>query len=223
NKSINMGSVAAWIPDGEYTDIFTLQKYRGSELLKLNRELYSIPVLAKAGAVIPLSADEGNFCGNPENLEVWVFKGNNEFVMYEDDGKTDFDSHTAETIFKNTYDELANTAKLTIEVKGDTSVIPKNRQYKICFKDIDTDVIVLDYSDEAISIEIKDVKPLEKESLKERVINVMSRLQGENMKKEIMYRSLDLHDDRNSFFRALYKAKLPAPAFNWIYEILSEI
>lgn len=223
NKSINMGSVCAWIPDGEYTDIFTLQKYRGSEVLKLNRELYTIPVLAKAGAIIPLSADKGNFCGNPENLEVWAFKGNHEFVMYEDNGKTDFDSHTAQTIFKNTYDERNNTAKLTIEVKGDTSVIPKNRKYKICFKDIDTDVIELDYSDNPISIEISDVRPIEKESLDERIINVMSRLQGENMKKEIMYRILGSHEDRNSFFRALYKAKLPQPAFDWIYEILSEI
>lgn len=223
NKSINMGTVTAWIPDGEYTDIFTLQKYRGSEVLKLNRELYTIPVLAKAGAVIPLSADEGNSCGNPETLEVWVFKGNNAFVMYEDNGKTDFDSHTAKTVFTNTYDETANTVRLTIKAEGDTSTIPQNRKYRICFKDIDTDIVELDYSDEPIRIEIKDAKPLEKESLNDRVINVMSRLQGENMKKEIMYRLLNEHEDKNSFFRALYKAKLPEPVFDWIYEILSEV
>ena len=71
-KEMGVGSAEVWIPDGEYTDIFTLQRYSGSQLLTLNRELYSIPVLAKSGAVIPLSADSGNKCSNPEKLEVWV-------------------------------------------------------------------------------------------------------------------------------------------------------
>lgn len=222
NKEVGMGSVKVWIPDGEYTDIFTLQKYAGSQVLTLNRELYTIPVLAKAGAVIPLSADSGNDSSNPQKLEVWVFKGNHEFVMYEDNGKTDFAEHTAKTVFKNTFDERTDTVKLTIEVEGDLSVIPENRQYKICFKDIDCDDFLLDFSKGTVEIEVKDVKTLTAESPRDKVINIMSRWQDGTMKKNAAYKAFGGLTDRNSLFRALYKARLPKPVFNCIFEALSE-
>lgn len=222
NKEVGMGSVEAWIPDGEYTDVFTLQKYSGSQVLTLNRELYSIPVLAKAGAVIPLSADKGNDCGNPSELEVWVFKGNNEFVMYEDNGKTDFDGHTAKTIFKNTYDNVTNTVSLTIAVEGDLSVIPKNRKYKLCFKDLICDDTEVAFSEEPVTVEITDVKAVSPESPRDRVIQIMSRWQDGTAKKNMAYKVFsDLHD-KNSLFRALYKSKLPKPVFDCIHEALSE-
>lgn len=222
NKEVGMGSVQAWIPDGEYTDIFTLQKYSGSQMLTLNRELYTIPVLAKAGAVIPLSADSGNDSSNPQKLEVWVFKGNHEFVMYEDNGKTDFAEHTAKTIFKNTFDEKTNTARLTIEVEGDLSVVPENRQYQICFKDMDCDDFLLDFSKDAIELEVKDVQAPTAESPRDKVINIMSRWQDGTRKKNAAYKAFGGLTDRNSLFRALYKARLPKPVFNCIYEALSE-
>lgn len=221
NKENGMGSVNAWIPDGEYTDIFTLQKYKGSQVLTLNRELYSIPVLAKAGAVIPLSCDKGNSVSNPEMLEVWVFKGNNKFVMYEDNGKTDFENHTAETVFTNEYNSVDNSVKLTVEVQGDTSVIPKNRQYKICFKDIDCEDFVVDYSDEPIVIEIGNPMPYKKEELRDRVITIMSRWQDSTFKKQRAYKPFENVTDKNSLFRVLHSSKLPKPVFNMIYEALS--
>lgn len=221
-KEMEMGSAEVWIPDGEYTDIFTLQRYSGSQLLTLNRELYSIPVLAKSGAVIPLSADSGNKCSNPEKLEVWVFKGNNEFVMYEDNGKTDYAEHTAKTVFKNTFDERTNTVKLTIEVEGDLSVIPENRQYKICFKDIDCDDAELEFSREIVEIEMENAKPLSAENPRNRVIHIMSRWQDSTRKKNAAYEAFSNLTDRNSLFRALYKARLPKPVFDCIYEALSE-
>ena len=221
-KEMGMGSAEVWIPDGEYTDIFTLQRYSGSQLLTLNRELYSIPVLAKSGAVIPLSADSGNKCSNPEKLEVWVFKGNNEFVMYEDNGKTDYAEYTAKTVFKNTFDERTNTVKLTIEVEGDLSVIPENRKYKICFKDIDCDDTELEFSREIVEIEMENAKPLSAESPRNRVIHIMSRWQDSTRKKNAAYKAFSNLTDRNSLFRALYKARLPKPVFDCIYEALSE-
>lgn len=222
NKENGMGSVEAWIPDGEYTDIFTLQKYKGSQVLTLNRELYSIPVLAKAGAVIPLSCDKGNSVSNPEMLEVWVFKGNNRFVMYEDNGKTDFENHTAETVFTNEYSSVDNSVKLTVEVQGDISVIPKNRQYKICFKDIDCDDFVVDYSDEPVVVEISNPVPYKKEDLRDRVITIMSRWQENTFKKQKAFKPFEDVTDKNSFFRVLHSSKLPKPVFNMLYEALSE-
>lgn len=221
-KEVGMGSVEAWIPDGEYTDIFTLQKYSGSQVLTLNRELYTIPVLAKAGAVIPMSADKGNYCGNPEMLEVWVFKGKNEFIMYEDNGKTDFAEHTAKTIFTNSFDELTNTVKLTISVEGDLSVIPESRKYKICFKDIDCEDAEIAFSKEPVEIELGNVKMISSEAPRDKVINIMSRWQESTIKKNTAYKVFENLTDRNSLFRALYKAVLPKPVFDCIFEALSE-
>ena len=223
NKENGMGSVNAWIPEGEYTDIFTLQKYKGSQVITLNRELYSIPVLAKAGAIIPLSCDKGNSVSNPEILEVWVFKGNNKFVMYEDNGKTDFENHTAKTVFTNEFSSAENSVKFTVEVQGDTSVIPKNRQYKICFKDIDCDDYVVDYSDEPIVIEISNPLPYKKEELRDRVITILSRWQDSTFKKQRAYKPFENVTDKNSLFRVLHSSKLPKPIFNALYETLSEL
>ena len=67
--------VNVWLPQGTWTDIFTGDRYEienGGEEKTLLRTLDSIPVLAKAGAIIPLSADKGNACDNPANLEVWA-------------------------------------------------------------------------------------------------------------------------------------------------------
>lgn len=223
NKENGMGSVNAWIPEGEYTDIFTLQKYKGSQVITLNRELYSIPVLAKAGAIIPLSCDKGNSVSNPEILEVWVFKGNNKFVMYEDNGKTDFENHTAKTVFTNAFSSAENSVKFTVEVQGDTSVIPKNRQYKICFKDIDCDDYVVDYSDEPIVIEISNPMPYKKEELRDRVITILSRWQDNTSKKQRAFKPFENVSDKNSLFRVLHSSKLPKPIFNALYETLSEL
>lgn len=222
HKETGMGSVYAWIPEGEYTDIFTGQKYTDSQCLILNRELYTIPVLAKSGAVIPLSGDDGNSSDNPTVLEVWVFKGNNRFVMYEDNGKTDFAQHTAKTIFTNIYDEQSNTSKLTIEVEGDISVIPQNRRYRVIFKDIEADVVEIDFSDKPVCVEIEDVKPASAECVKDKIINIMSRWQESTFKKNRAYQIFSELTDRNAMFRALYKAALPKSVFDWIYEALSE-
>lgn len=222
NRENGMGSVKAWIPDGEYTDIFTLEKYRGSQTITLNRELYTIPVLAKAGAIIPMSNDKGNSTENPKELEVWLFKGNNSFTMYEDNGKTSFMEHTAKTIFTNEYNKDTNSIKIKIEVEGDLDVIPKDRKYKLVFRDIEAEDIILDFSSEAIEVELKDIKDVQQESYRDRIINIMSRWNEDTHKKNRAYQPFEGLEDRNSLYRALYKTKLPQPIIDCIEEILTQ-
>ncbi|MGN0458949.1 MAG: TIM-barrel domain-containing protein [Eubacterium sp.] len=222
HRENGMGSVKAWIPEGEYTDIFTLEKYSGSQMLTLNRELYTIPVLAKSGAIIPMAEACSNSTDNPQVLEVWIFKGNNCFTMYEDNGKTDFMDHTAKTVFTNTFDENTNSVKLKIEVEGDLDVIPENRKYRLIFKDIEAPVIEQDFSCDAIEIELENVQPIKQESYRDRIINAMSRWNSSTSKKDRAYRVFAGLEDRNSLYRALYKSKLPKPIFDVIYEILAQ-
>ena len=91
NPETNMGEVSAWIPKGRWTDIFTDQSYEGDKIISLHRDIDTIPVLAKEGAIVPFSKPNGNDTSNPKELEIWIYSGNNSFALYEDNGKTDYE------------------------------------------------------------------------------------------------------------------------------------
>ena len=83
----NMGYADVYLPEGEFYDFFTGMRYKGDKIFRAYRPLESIPVFAKAGAIIPMSADAGNGTDNPNKIKIRVFAGeSNSFVMYEDDG-----------------------------------------------------------------------------------------------------------------------------------------
>lgn len=238
SKKTNMGGVRAWIPSGTYTDIFTLQKYHGPKQITLNREIYDIPVLAKEGAVIPLSNDKGNCVNNPKELEFWVFGGNNTFTLYEDNGKVDFEEHNAETEIINTFDEKSGTLTLKIKApKGDLNVIPSDRKYKITFKEIasadvnSSNEFKFCNSSGAISVETKlctndieitlsNIKPVKKDDYKARVINSMSRWQEKTVKKSACYKPLKNAQTREELLKALKLTKLPKDVKNLLTEQL---
>ena len=94
-------------------------------------------MLAKRGAILPLSLDNLNSVGNPVNLEVAVFEGTGNYSLYEDgleEGRypvmmTDFTSEFVET-------NGVCTQSLQISTRGDGSVIPQNRVMKISFRNV---------------------------------------------------------------------------------------
>jgi hypothetical protein len=102
------------------------------------RDISTIPVLAKEGAIIPMSKNEkDNTVENPKDLELLIFRGNNEFRLYEDDGNTmSFENGAyCETPFIVSEDN--STVKFTIKkAEGDTSVVPESRNYLLKFRDI---------------------------------------------------------------------------------------
>ena len=66
-----MGKVMALLPEGTWIDLFTGTVYNGDRKIELYRSLDSIPVLAKAGAIVTLDArTTGNKIDNPEILKV---------------------------------------------------------------------------------------------------------------------------------------------------------
>lgn len=79
----------AWLPEGEYFDIFNGRRYLGGRRISLYRDLTAIPVFAQAGAILPMCAEEAlqNGADNPEHLELWLFAGaDGAFNLYEDNG-----------------------------------------------------------------------------------------------------------------------------------------
>ena len=87
---------------------------------------------------MPLSADNKNAVKNPEKLEIWAYEGTNVYTMYED-GLDEEKNTVLFTEFKSEYTELngAGTQSLIIFTHGDPTVIPQNREMKICFKNVE--------------------------------------------------------------------------------------
>ena len=134
----NLASVNVWIPEGRYTDIFSDRIYEGNQFVKMYRDIETIPVLAKEGAIIPMSVnDRTNDCSNPEALEILAYRGKGKFTLYEDDGETLSykDGKFLKTAFE--INENGSDVDFTISKEdGDGSVAPAKRTYVIKFKDI---------------------------------------------------------------------------------------
>ena len=174
SKDTNMAGVNVWIPEGRYTDIYTGRIYSGNRFVKMYRDIEYIPVLAKAGAIIPMGAQyETNDTTNPENLNVLVYRGNNTFRLYEDDGETLAyrDGAFGETPLTVTED--GSTVTFTVSpVEGDRSVVPQSRNYTVEFRDIVSGDISVTVNGKAakaviengrtVTVKISAVKPSDK-------------------------------------------------------------
>ena len=120
-----------WLPDGVWTDIFTGEVLKGGHHT-VARDCKSIPVFAKAGAIIPMQKVAGNFCGNPEHLILDVFNNTNgSYSLYEDDGEsTDY----TRGIGAHTGFEMDEDVFRIHPAEGDTTSLPAARTYTVCFK-----------------------------------------------------------------------------------------
>ncbi|KRE58844.1 glycoside hydrolase family 31 protein [Phycicoccus sp. Soil748] len=126
DRETGLARVKAWLPEGEWVDVFTGTTYRGGRSLHLYRDLGSIPVLARAGAVVPMvSADAVTFGTDlPSRVEVRVHAGaDGAFTLVEDRD----DSRWARTHLS--WDDAAGS--LTVhDVEGDASTPPVDRSYE---------------------------------------------------------------------------------------------
>ena len=135
-----MGHVKAWLPEGIWTDFFTGMVYDGlgGRMLDMYRNPYSIPVLCKAGAIVPLQAhrEHDNRLGGAQALELRIFPGgSNSFTLYEDagDGAAYKDGAFATTRMELDY--ASQKATFTVlPAQGDRSLIPATRTYTLCFR-----------------------------------------------------------------------------------------
>ena len=141
--------VKVWLPQGRYTDVFTKEEYaiecpEGKQGV-LMRNLDSIPVLAKAGTVLPLSLDDGNSVGNPQKLEIKVYSGNGSYTLYEQD------SNGGEYFTDFALTQNGREVTFSISGRGYEEVIPQNRTLRISFENIYSGVADVYLDDEKIS------------------------------------------------------------------------
>lgn len=214
HKELHMGSVNAWLPKGRWVDIFTNRSYDGGKNITLFRDLDTIPVLAKEGAILPMSADQGNRTDNPENIEIWAFSGNGSFTLIEDNAKTDYEAHKAETKLEMTYADH----KLTFTIhptQGDLSVLPQTRHYTVIVKDIRVDqkplVMEFDHANvrETYSKTVDHAVRVPNENPKDIVIDMMSRWQASTAKKAKAYKPFQNLSTSSDIKQAIKKSHMP--------------
>jgi len=137
NSVTHTAYAKTYLPQGEWFDFFTGKRYKGGKALRMYRDLFTMPVLVKAGGIIPMANDGvKNSTANPENLKIRVFGGcDNSFELYEDDGiSTSYENGS----FAITKFELKDKEEFIIfSPESDKSVIPKNRCYTVEFNGYD--------------------------------------------------------------------------------------
>ncbi len=210
----NLAGVNVWIPEGRYTDIFTGRIYKGNKFVKMFRDIDYIPVLAKEGAIIPMSAnDRTNDCSNPETLELLIYRGNNTFTLYEDDGDTLSyqNGEYLKTAF--TVSEKADKVEFSVsKAEGIADVAPENRTFIFKFRDIVSadatvtvdgaeytakpektgDTIEISVTAKAVSdikITLANCVYLENKNEKQELTKVISKFQMSTDKKGMIYNS----------------------------------
>ncbi|MGB4661190.1 MAG: TIM-barrel domain-containing protein, partial [Mobilitalea sp.] len=134
NQVINLACFKAWLPKGIFFDLFNGRVYRGDRKIDLYRDITSIPVLAKAGSIIPMTGEEklSNSLDNPEHLEIRVYAGaDGEFELYEDNSENATEDEIQEviTLIQFIWSNKAEIHISSSENKYD--VIPEKRDYTL--------------------------------------------------------------------------------------------
>lgn len=139
DKQTGMGKFAAWLPEGVWIDFFTGMTYIGGRHIELYRDIENIPVLAKAGNIVPLDGRKtGNAVSNSEQLEIHVFTGDSgEFTLWEDDADV---PEFEEKLWAKTRMEYVQGESSYFKIypaEGNIKVLPERRTYRICLAGVD--------------------------------------------------------------------------------------
>lgn len=203
DKRLNLSYSDVWLPEGRWTDIFNGRVYQGGRWVRMFRDIDSIPALAPEGAIIPMYRnDRTNDLSLDQPLEIHIYRGNNTYELYEDDGEsTDFEKGKFAITTIRIEDDGRNL-RLTVTPQKEQNILPERREIFLKFRDIDLEEkhIILGY--EPIVLEINDYIPLENPSIVEQRSEILTRVQGNN-------------DEKN-----LYSAKM---IHSFISEVLAEM
>lgn len=130
SEAEGMARVPVWLPEGNWTDFFTGEEYRGGGERTLVRTLDSLPVLLKEGGFFVLDGREyTNDTENPDCLKVFAANGNGSYTLHEDaEGKR------VDTVFCSEAPEQG-IQRFTICCHGEAGRLP-GRRYCVKFCNI---------------------------------------------------------------------------------------
>lgn len=135
NPVTGLGKTTAWLPDGRWFDFFSGLCYTGGRMLNLYRSLEEMPVLVRAGGIVPLQKkpERLNDVSNPAGFEVHVFPGaTGTFTIWEDEDQAeDADENWVQTKL-----ELQEDRFLIHPAAGNLAAIPARRSYCLRFRSV---------------------------------------------------------------------------------------
>ena len=137
-----------YLPDGKWINYFSGDVYIGPKEINIEKPLDKIPIFLKEGSIIPLSNEITTDI--PNSLEVLIYKGNNSYTLYEDDGLS-----TNDTILKTKFRIEESFNRYTFNIfkgVGNTHLYEK-REYILSFKDICLKNYKVFINDEEINIQ----------------------------------------------------------------------
>ncbi|MCD8336457.1 MAG: glycoside hydrolase family 31 protein [Lachnospiraceae bacterium] len=136
DSETRMGSVKTWLPEGTWIDFFTGMIYQGNRTIRMHRSIDTIPVLAKAGAIVPMQPGEdvSSRTDNPARMLIKVFGGaDGAFELYEDDGITNEFEQGAFVTTKYQLNWSDEKSFIIEAAEGKTELIPARRDYRVEF------------------------------------------------------------------------------------------
>ena len=177
-----MGSVKTWLPEGRWTDIFTDRIYEGGRFVKLHRDMNAIPVLAKAGAIVPMYRNaDTNDLSLEQPLEIHLWRGNGSFDLYEDDGESLAYRKGIHAITRFTLEESGNTLTLTVTPPADShGLLPAQRQMYLRFRDVETEEVCVTVGSEPVVIRLENIRVKANPPKAELRSNLLTRVQAGN-------------------------------------------
>jgi hypothetical protein len=129
------GRVRVWLPDGVWTDIFTDAVYQGGRTVEMHRTDASIPVLLRAGGILPLDAGPDlDATRNPTALEVLVAPAVSGELVLAEDAEDDSVGSGAGPAASTALSWHAERGEFRIgAAEGDTGVLPEHREWTVTF------------------------------------------------------------------------------------------
>lgn len=251
DEKLTMGSFDGWLPEGTYFDFFNGRVYKGGRRISLFRGLDTIPVLVKAGSIIPMTDNKAvrNEVTNPEALEIRIYAGENGTLhLYEDNGLSPDDSGFMDAITTMEF-KWGETSEFVIKAVNDKEgVIPRNRDYRLKFIGVEDtcDISVSvsgkettfhkEYDNSTHTLQIlltnvetnKDLKVklhtegcIAGNNISDQVFELLNKAQIEYELKTLIYKVITKHSDRTSLLGELSSMGFDRSLLSALFEILT--
>lgn len=136
DEKTKLACTEVFLPEGEWIDFFTGMRYAGKQRVGMHRPLESMPVLLRAGTILPLDAARcpANGGALPEVIRLKVYSGaSGEFEMIEDNGKLPGAPEYRQAVTRFVLRQEEGLSFDILAPQGDASVIPPNRRYIVEF------------------------------------------------------------------------------------------
>ncbi|MFT4217236.1 MAG: glycoside hydrolase family 31 protein [Micropruina sp.] len=232
DQGTGLGAVTTWLPEGQWVDFFTDLRYTGGRTVHLHRPLTGYPVLARAGAVVPLTASGEYDIGNPEGFEVHVFTGaDGSFTLYEDDDAAE------PRAVRTSLDWDEDAGRFTIApAVGELDVVPARRRWSLVLHGVSAAevsggvatsgagrlTVDLDAVDTAVgaTVTLSNLVHGGGPTVAERLFDILNRAQCDYAVKERTWAMIDAPGDDLAVLRRLDGIELPDPLRAALTEIL---